>query len=103
MSIPPDDGFGFRERFGRERKTAKPEEPKDDSAIDAKPLEQLIPVTIYCPLRCPKCGARYPKSSTGRGKFPVHYCTCKECGLEWHAQEVDHAGLLRLVVKRAGG
>lgn len=100
MSIPAE-GFGFGDRF--ERKRRKP--PDDDGAkveVDPAPMENLVPVVIYCPLRCPRCDARYPKSSTGRGKLPLHYCECKSCGLEWHAQEVDHAALLRLVVKRAG-
>ena len=99
------EGFGLGDRFHRKRRKAKPPAEPDDNGIevDPTPLENLVPLVIYCPLRCPKCDERYPKSTPGRGKLPVHYCTCKRCGLEWHAQEVDHAGLLRLVAKRAGG
>lgn len=102
--MTPAEGFDFSRRFKRKRKPPVPPPPDDNGIeIDGAPLENLVPVVIYCPLRCPRCGERYPKSSTGRGRLPLHYCTCKACGLEWHAQEVDHAGLLRLVAKRPRG
>lgn len=98
----PAEGFDFSGRFKRKRR--KPSTPSD-RVIDPNhdPAKDLIPVVLYCPFRCPFCRARFPKNrGSGRGDLPLHYLTCKSCGREYHAQEVDHPGLLRLVERKAG-
>jgi hypothetical protein len=94
-------GFDFSGRFKRKRLEREETDPVVDANHD--PSKDLVPVVLYCPFRCPFCRARYPKNrGSGRGDLPLHYLTCKACGREYHAQEVDHAGLLRLVEKKAG-
>lgn len=79
-------GFGFGERFKRDLEESAPRPPAE------KPAEApAIPIVIYAPFRCPRCGARYPDHrGSGRQKLPLHYLTCQKCGTEYHAQEADH-------------
>lgn len=54
---------------------------------DDDPRGDYVSVVPFVPWRCPKCGARHPRTTGQHGR--IRYHRCQECGLPFRSLEIE--------------